>query len=286
MVFYLLRMTIVAPPATARFSKSELSALSGAPLGVVSFWSKQGLLLASEGGAGKGSHRKYDRGQVSIAALLMELQKHGLNIAKLRSFAELLQRGRKACLAMDLHWQDYAWAAQLREKLDAFRAGAPVNYTVFHPGRPARERVEKRVATEERHVLAEHFFGYFPGERDIAAIRRFAEAMDPADTTAIQMFNDILSQMEGDVSDPSWLIWTEGDEWKFSGAIEKIDFVDFPDIKSAIYLGVGAVLRSVWSIDKRERKRIYWENAAAEYAESMPHLAADLLARAREDDAN
>jgi DNA-binding transcriptional MerR regulator len=73
------------------YSRQEIDVMTGAGDGRLSFWLKQGLLVPASGGEGKGSHRRFERAQVKIAAFLNAASDAGLSITALRPLAAILQ---------------------------------------------------------------------------------------------------------------------------------------------------------------------------------------------------
>lgn len=60
------------------YTRSEVERLTGIDRQLLDYWSKNGSLSSDSGGGGKGQHRRFNRHQVTLAAILFELHKLGL----------------------------------------------------------------------------------------------------------------------------------------------------------------------------------------------------------------
>jgi hypothetical protein len=80
-------------PVNISFSRKQIAQVVGTTDDVLGYWMREGLLVPTSGGSGKGSHRSFDYRQVHTAAILHELRGLGVNIAGLKWFASTIQRG-------------------------------------------------------------------------------------------------------------------------------------------------------------------------------------------------
>jgi DNA-binding transcriptional MerR regulator len=250
-------------PATALFSRQQLGSLAGLDDTTLNYWSREGLLIPSAGGLGRGSHRKFDFVQVNIAAVLGQLRRFGLSIALMRSLAELLQSAARLGASRELHPGNYSTAARLADKLSQFRSGVPVLVRAHdHAEEPPLDLkgralsdwwTERRPATTDADVIKDIL-----GSRDdydpLDAIIAMAEKIGPGRSTEARIYADLVfdvlapgysdaySWLLGVDTDASWRI-EFGSEGKFFEAINGPSPEDFGP---GIFLPVSGIIRKVW----------------------------------------
>lgn len=256
-------MALVAPGPGTTFSRGELVQLAGLGEGVVAFWLRNGLLRPLSGGEGKGNHRRFDRMQVTIAAVLGELHRFGLNITALGSIAGTLQKvvqvGQRYQVRPYFLWL----AAGLRERISRFDAGEPMVVHSLNDG----QIVPIRAASH--HDLA---VDRTIGEQSVTPeeLLQIALSLELDEVLAATLYHDFGEVMDnpGDQSRVSWLIWQDGDEWMFDTASDEYGF-NRSDARSGIYLGLSSILLSTWSIDLGEREA-YREAQRLKRAAELP----------------
>lgn len=70
------------------FSRSEIGARGGLDDDTLSYWIRAGLLVAEQGGGGKGRHLRFNRLELGVAVLLSRLRALGLSPAALMPLAK------------------------------------------------------------------------------------------------------------------------------------------------------------------------------------------------------
>lgn len=240
---------------TELFTRWQISHLVGVSDGVLSFWIKNGLLVPLEGGAGRGSHRKFARIQVSFAAILERLQRFGLNIGALRSFASILQRGVELCGGTNLHPASLTTAAHLAERLAAFRGGEVVEVRKSSGSPSRQDGVERGPAQSGEEIIAD--LPGNPGFDPEEEIASFAKTLVESDRQPIDLYEVVYSATVGiDLGEVAWLLWQDEAGWRV--AEQSSDYSGFsgePPVDTAIFLAVEKVVRRVWGFDLDERKR-------------------------------
>jgi len=252
------------------FTRREIAQRVGVGEDVLAFWIKNGLLVASEGGAGKGSHRRFGRFQVNIAAVLAELRRFGVNVGALRSFGALLQRGTALGETAECNFWAIQNAVDLRQALDRFEAGQEVE---IWPRLPAAERPNPwEVPTDEVHAFyeklsrpaasAEEVIEFLTGEgsdiHDLPEnVKRFAERITAADILPLELFQDMNGLAfrylyDGHVMDFGcfdWLLVPEdGGGWEVFRSPENHELLGRASgrVRSGLFLAPGTVYRAVW----------------------------------------
>ncbi len=222
---------------------------------VLNFWIKRGLLVATEGGFGKGSHRRFHFAQLNIAALLGVFREHfGANIATLQSLAQLFQRAVKTFEKASLPVSSWSDAASIAQKLSDFRAGRPIFVNVHDYDDPdyktlsSDEQMRKRPAKNEAEVLAESL------DREVspAALLKFAEAIGPGKYQDARVAKAILGSIvePEHFGDLSWLMRQTDAGWDIREALDGLDFNEIQGqvFGPAVFVPVATVIRSVWDL--------------------------------------
>jgi DNA-binding transcriptional MerR regulator len=277
---------LAAPSRSERYSRKDLCRLANLGDGVASFWTKSGLIKPLSGGGGKGNHLQFDRFQVSIAAILAELQKHGLNISRLSAFASLLQNGVKKFDSVPLHPLSMKSAISMKMRLDDFSEGRPVEIMIYHPEAGNADKIERRLAVSEEDIVSEDT-RFTQDYNPLNEIEEFARSLHTNEITSLRLYIDLVYELDDkDPGDTSWLIWPEENSWQFADSSEAAgSFSNLPDgLASAIFLGVGAIIRRTWSIDRIERSRARLRERIAFLQPTRPDLANVLERRLRELD--
>lgn len=262
-------------PTRSLYTRQQMSQLTGLEDALLNYWSREGLLIPTQGGAGRGSHRKFDFLQVNIAAIMGQMRRFGLNIGVMRSFAQILQEAAGIGQLVRLHPSDYSAAATLANRLHRFRSGESVMIFKHRRGEaaPPDFRGEtlsdwicaKRAANSEKEILAD-IVDRSSLDSPTADIVAAAEAMGPGKDIAAQIYAELIY----DLVDPgfsgsySWLIGFDGDEsWRIEFAPDGGSFfnagsnTDPEAFGPGIFLPVSGIIRSVWKL-KRPLQYI-WE---------------------------
>lgn len=266
-------------PADQLYTRQQVAKLVGVSDDVLAYWLKQGLLVPTSGGDGRGDHRRFDFVQVNIAAVFAQLREFGSNIGALRSLADTLQASAKLGAAHQLHPSNYSTAAWLADRLHQFRAGEPVlirahGYDEKPPeGLNWRERsnwsIATRAAESEHEVISDSLSA--PDEYDTdGAILAVAESIGPNRRTEAKAYADLVYQvLRPGYSDTfSWLVSIRaekpcqiefGDDASFFGAIASGSPEDFG---TAIFLPISGIIRKLWGLKpysehRRERDEAY-----------------------------
>ena len=232
----------------------------------MNYWSREGLLVPSEGGNGRGSHRKFDFVQVNIAAILGQIRRFGLNISVMSSFAELLQKAAALGSGRELHPSNYATAARLANKLSSFRVGQ----TVMIRGRLQSEEPPphlrggayadwlsaKRPAATEQEII-DDLIGARDDYDSIQAIVAASEAIGPGRQTEAEIYADLVYDLlaPGYSDTYSWLLgFGPGGAWKIEFGseggkfFERIGAPSSEDFGPGIFLPVSGIIRAVWGL--------------------------------------
>jgi hypothetical protein len=212
--------------------------------------------VPSEGGQGRGSHRKFAAIQVSFAAILERLQRFGLNIGALRSFSTLFQRGVALCSGVDLDPFGLRAGAALAEKLAAFRRGecVEVSNPAYRAGRDERVRLP---AKSEDEVMSDALVYSIddPKENVIA----FASTLNGDDRQAVELYEVVHTEaLDLDIGDVAWLLWQDADGgWNVAEQTDPgTGFYESPSVETGIYLAVGKIVRRVWGREPRHKNQI------------------------------
>lgn len=265
----------VMDPKSQLYARSQIAALTSIDASSLNYWSREGILVASAGGGGQGSHRRFDFVQVNIAAIFGQLRRFGLNIGALRSLADVLQAAARLGASYDLHPSNYLTAAQIASALHRFRSGNPV----LIPARSLNEArptdlygqaysdwlMAKRPAENEDEVV-NHLTGianeYDPRENVIAA----AEGIGPGQETCARIYGDLVYDIlaPGYSGGYSWLLALDDDgTWRiaFGEGAKFFDTIlseDPEEFGAGLFLPVAGVIRKVWNLktpDEHRRER-------------------------------
>jgi len=272
-------------PTRILFTRQQVGELAELDDTTLNYWSREGLIVPTEGGKGRGSHRRFDFVQVNIAAILGQLRRFRLNIAMMRSFAELLQSAAQIGAARELHPYNYLLAAKLANYLHNFRNGTPV--IVYKTHRPEEStpgssgaalfnrRAEKRPAKTEAEVVDEVL--KLAEDDPPEAIVRVAERLGPGRQIEARVYGELVyGILAPGYSDAySWLLgFGPNEAWKIEFGYEGANFFGTINTDLAeefgpgIYLPVSGIIRKVWGLKspaqyrrEREAERIRKELA-------------------------
>lgn len=78
----------------AELSIGEVARRTGLSVHALRFYEHEGLLLSQHVERGAGGHRRYSEQEVHWLRICIKLRRSGMPLAKIRSFAELVRRGR------------------------------------------------------------------------------------------------------------------------------------------------------------------------------------------------
>lgn len=276
----------MSSPADQLYTRQQVANLVGVTDDVMAYWLKQGLLVPTTGGEGRGDHRRFDFVQVNIAAIFAQLRDFGSNIAALRSLADTLQASARLGADHRLHPSNYSTAAALADKLHQFRNGEPVLIPAHGDderppsGLSWRERAdwsqEQRDAANEQEVIG-HILSR-PADYDSnSSIIDAAESMGPNRLTEAQAYAYLVYQVlcPGYTDTFSWLLSIRpdkpcqiefGDDANFFGAINSGSPEDFG---TAIFLPISGIIRKLWGLKPykeylRERDEAYIKTKVSE----------------------
>ncbi len=261
------------------FTRQQVAKLIGVSDDMLAYWLKQGLLVPTSGGDGRGSHRRFDFVQVNIAAVYRELRRFGVNVGALRSLAELLQGAAKLGATYNLHPSNYSTAANLANKLRQFRNGEAVLIPRHKhgddppPGLRGRARSDWRMqdrSAETEDEVVEHVVGQWSDYDPVTAILAAAEGMGPNRDTEAHVYADLVSEARapGYSGAYSWLLALEPGEpcrieFGFDGAkfFDTISAGSPEDFGSGIFIPVSGIFRRIWDMkspDDYARERAQW----------------------------
>ncbi|WP_338242226.1 MerR family transcriptional regulator [Aurantiacibacter hainanensis] len=253
-------------PTSSLYSRQQIGQLVGLDDTTLNYWSRERLLIPTEGGEGRGSHRRFDFIQVNIAAILAQLRPFGLNIAVLRPLADLLQRAADLGKGGELHPGDYFLAARLATKLHQFRSGSTVmvrqrKHAEERPSGLSRQAyidwlMAERPATTEAEItdeLLQNNTDYSTAEAIIAV----ADAMGPNRETEARLYGDLVFGVlaPGYSDEYSWLLGFRSDQsWRIEFGHQGGKFFDGlgstspEEFGAGIFLPVSAIIRQVWDL--------------------------------------
>lgn len=241
------------------FTRQEIAERTGLSGDVLSFWSKRKppLLVAAEGGEGKGSHRRYHFSQVNIAAIYAVFRDHfGANIATLASLGDLLQRSVKAFQSATMTPSAWDDAACIAQALHDFRSGQPVPVRAHDYNEPGyddldfEEQRRGRPALNEAEIIAEHITLNTDAPANV--LLKFAEGLGPGRYQEARIAQVLLGSVldPGYMSDVSWLLRQTEAGWEIRESGEDMNFsnVNSDEFGPAVFVPVGAILRKIWGI--------------------------------------
>lgn len=248
------------------YTRQQVGKLARLDDSILNYWGREEILIPTEGGSGRGSHRKFDFVQVNIAAILGELRRFGLSITVMRSLAKLLQNASKLGSGRELHPSNYSTAARLATKLHQFRAGLPVLIPEHHwsEERPSDLfgsaysdwLTAKRSAANEAEVI-ENVLGPASDYDPSQAIVAVAEAIGPGREIEAQIYAELVFDIlaPGYSGAYSWLLGFGPDQsWRIEFGTEGGKFFDRLDDSSpedfgvGIFLPVSGIIRKVWGL--------------------------------------
>lgn len=267
-------MALVAPSPGTTFTRGEVARLVGLGDGVITFWLRNGLLRPMSGGEGKGSYRRFDRMQVTIAAVLGELHRFGLNIAALGVIAQTLQKAVEVGQRYEVRPIILWLAAGLRERIAKFDAGGTILVHSLDDG----QIVTIEAASHHDLALDRSIGEHSCAPEDMLEIAR---SLQLTELPAATLYYDLVEVMDNPshVSRVSWLLWQDSDEWRFDSASDDYGF-NASEARSGIYLSLSAILLSTWSIDLDERDAHREVERRRREAE-LPHAVRRRLQRQR-----
>lgn len=251
-------------------TRQQVASRAGLSDDVLSFWIKQGLLQATSGGVGRGSHRRFDIFQVNIAAVLAELRRFGVNVGILRRVAHMLQRGTALAIAAPCNFWGISDAVDLASLISRQRSGerllvvrsevegAPDGPRYGEAGDAWEARNFRRAETEgdvvteflrseDLHDAAEPIVSMAGAiaEDDILPLRLFVDLNHPA-------FRYVWDGHIAKWGDSGWILAPTADDGLdvFRGPAEH-DLLgkDGLEVRSGLFLGPAAIFRSVWGND-------------------------------------
>lgn len=263
------------------FTRQQIGQLAGVDDSSLNYWMREGLLRAVEGGSGKGNHRRFEYVQVNIAVVFGQLRRFGINIAALRSLAELMQSAAQLGASVQLDVSNYTTAAWLANKLNEFRRGKPVmvepNWMKDNPAGMSRLQVnewmrEKRPATDEQDLLNHLLSRTQPDYDGFEAILAAAELIGPGREEDARIYTDLVADIlrPGYSEEVTWLLGLREDgTWDLeSGSqgrfFESLSGRGAGDFGSGVFIPLGALLRKMWALKSPEEIR---RERQAEYAE-------------------
>ncbi|MCG7349920.1 helix-turn-helix domain-containing protein [Sphingomonas sp. ACRSK] len=260
----------MALPTQQLFTRQQVAKLVGVSDDMLAYWLKQGLLVPTTGGEGRGSHRRFDFVQVNIAAIFAQIRRFGVNIAGLRSLADLLQAAAKLGASYELHLSNYTNAAFLADTLHRFRRGEAIMIDAHSrsedpPSGMTRREIrdwedEKRPAVSESEIL-EHYIAWRIDYDSPESVLAAAEHMGPGRKTEAHVYVDLVSEaLSPGYSDTySWLLALEpGEPCRIEFGSDGAKFFDSinagspEDFGSAIFVPVSGIFRKMWGFNSSE----------------------------------
>ena len=221
--------------------------------------------MPTEGGQGRGSHRRFDFIQVNIAAILGQMRRFKLSLKVLRSFAELLQKAAVLGAGRDLHPGNYVSAANLADRLSEFRRGLPVEVHAHSVSEPRPENLKRteylewerarRAAAAEEEIV-EELIGFKSDYDTVKEILAFAEAIGPGRVLEAQLYAELVCDIlaPGYSGGYSWLLgFGSDDSWKVEFGSEA-NFFGSADLGAVeafgpgIFLPVSGIIRQLWGL--------------------------------------
>lgn len=250
-------MKEVTPPSwidlDALYTRQDIVSLTGIDDEVLGYWIKRGLLKHSEGGEGKGVHRRYQYAQVNIAVILAVFRNQfGANIATLSSLAEAFQDGVRAFSGTRVKAKDWWKVSGLARELHAFRAGKEVLIDAHHWSDPDFESIPqdewllKRPAVSEAEIIARELAEI---ESHPNAAIKLAERLGPNGGTQAAIARALLGTMIDPryYSDVQWLVRQSGNAWTILEAFDG-EFARGVLTDPGIFVPVTLLIRRTWKI--------------------------------------
>ncbi len=71
------------------FTRVQIAQLTGIDDSTLNYWMREGILRATEGGTGRGSHRRFEYREVTLAGVLQELKMFGIGTPDLASISQV-----------------------------------------------------------------------------------------------------------------------------------------------------------------------------------------------------
>lgn len=73
--------------ASALYTRQQVARLTGLDDSTLNYWMREGVLRPSEGGFGKGQHRRFPYHQINLALMLNELRGFGVSLPEIKKLA-------------------------------------------------------------------------------------------------------------------------------------------------------------------------------------------------------
>lgn len=255
-------------PQSQLYTRAQIAALTSIDASSLNYWSREGLLVPSEGGGGQGSHRRFDFVQVNIAAIFGELKRFGVNIGALRPLADLLQSAAVMGSGNELHPSNYLTAARLGTMLDRFHRGEQIMVPV-HVGQNPPENLSghalsnwysvKKLATTERDIVNKCCWTsteYNTADDILVVANRIGAGRE----TVARIYGDLVFGVltPGYSGAYSWVLALDndntwrvafGDEGKFFDSVHSEGPESFG---SGLFIPVSGVFRRIWKLKPDE----------------------------------
>jgi len=88
------------------FTRGQIQQLAGIPSADLNYLAREGAIVPTEGGTGKGQHRRFSEVEVMISAILYELKANGgVNIGRLREIGADLRAAAAYFRALDCSFE-------------------------------------------------------------------------------------------------------------------------------------------------------------------------------------
>ncbi|MBD8552361.1 MerR family transcriptional regulator [Sphingomonas sp. CFBP 8764] len=248
-------------PVAQVFSRQQVAERVGIADDVLGYWMKEGLLvpIPLEGAR---RHRRFAYQQLHVAGLLNELRKFGVNIAGLRGFAALLQRGIAVGSQFAMHCSALDIAASLSRLLHRYAAGEVVEVSagltydedmkLILAGRSSETR---RPAIDELEIILEYGRSDYASPDEIAAV---AKQIAADDVIPVKLYADLILQEHladrGGTGHGSgwdafgWLAWPDSAyRWTVVEPESGLGSVKGSNLaRSAVYLNLSAIVHDIW----------------------------------------
>lgn len=188
------------------FSRVELHRKTGIPDDVLNYWLREGVLRAREGGDGRGSPRRFDYPEITLAAILDELRGFGLNAAALKGLSDRFHEALDYFRARGLNRNNFYDLDELIYKQKREQEGdAAYGYTQDPAKYPQFEWKEVNgrrggyvadVPFDELVDLPDLWRSTDSSDEDVQLVSRLARELDPEEYRAHYRYWSLLSTID------------------------------------------------------------------------------------------
>lgn len=97
------------------FTRQQIATLTHISDSTLNFWMREGVLRATEGGGGKGQHRRFHHSEVNLAAILERLRRFAISIEAMRQLSARFHAGFDYIEALGLSDDELTAAHRMAE---------------------------------------------------------------------------------------------------------------------------------------------------------------------------